>query len=135
MYGTGYYIDEVIEKTGLSKSDIAKICKKYQKDGINGLYNKPVQRNKSFLSIAQITELRSFLRTHTPFMLWGFASYSGKGSHWTVEDLKTLLKERYQTQYARHSAYHRIFSQCGFVYYWKVSGYLDIETVFELESQ
>lgn len=135
MYGEGAPLEEVQAQTGYSQTAISKICRKYKKGGVEGLFPTPVQRIHARISLEQVKELRELLRSKTPREVFGPHSYDGRGTYWTIPDLRHLLNERYKVTFKTTSAYRNLFSRCGFVYYWQVFGYLDIEQAWRRDRE
>lgn len=136
LYGMGRTVSEILTKTGLSLSTVAKIVRRYNRFGIEGLSSTSTRKRKLRLSPEQTKDIAAFLRSFHPAVLWGEKTYyNASGESWTIMDLKALLMKRYNISYKSASAYQDIFRQCDFVYHHKAGGYVSLDKAVQIDRE
>jgi len=116
LYGEGYDADEVISITGCSRSSLQNWCRAYREDPSQGLVDKRRGGNRAKLSQLQIEEVQEILHQYTPKERLGLNTRTSTGQYWTIEDLATLVLEKYGVHYKSRTSYINLLRQCGFSY-------------------
>lgn len=114
LYGIGYPASEVCERTGSSRSSLMEWCRRYRRHGIRGLLDGRRGGNSAKLTGAQIRDLQTRLRDHTPAAVFGATACLGQ--FWTVEDLRRAVRDWYGVVYRSRNSYYRLFTLCGYDY-------------------
>jgi len=116
LYSQGYPVDEICQITGCHRTSLMEWCRKYRQQSVSGLRDHRGGPHRAKLSAAQVEELRQKLTMYTPRDLFGPATHTGNGQHWTVEDLAHAIQHWYGVIWQSRSAYHRLFARCGFTW-------------------
>ena len=104
---------EIIESlTGLEKSTLVKIRKKYIRNGIKAISsNRKEKKFRSLLTKQQREEIYTMLYSQTP------KDYGRYHTYWTPSILGDVILERYGVKYKSKSSMHLIFKQSKFTYH------------------
>jgi transposase len=116
LYTQGYPVGEICQITGCHRTSLMEWCRKYRQQSVAGLTDHRGGPHRAKLSAVQMDELRQKLAMYTPRDLFGPATHTRSGQHWTVEDLARAIQHWYGVIWRSRSAYHRVFARCGFTY-------------------
>ena len=107
---------EICRITGSNPTSLMEWCRKYRHHGVSGLVDHRDGRNRAKLTVAQIQELREKLHLYTPHDLFGWATHTSGGQHWTVEDLVRAVQRWFGVHWESRTSYYTLFAGCGFTY-------------------
>lgn len=116
LYTQGYPVGEICQITGCHRTSLMEWCRKYRQRGVAGLQDHRGGPHRAKLSAEQMDDLRQKLAMYTPRDLFGPATHTHSGQHWTVEDLAHAIQRWYGVIWKNRSAYHRLFARCGFTW-------------------
>lgn len=116
LYGTGRATEEIRDLVSCGRTSLMEWVEKYQKQGIEGLRDQRQGGNNFKLTIPQREEISRLLHSYAPKQLLGQSTATESGLFWTTEDLKQLLKERYNVVYKNAASYRKLFVESGFSY-------------------
>jgi len=116
MYGEGYVVSEICHITGCSTTSLMDWQRKYHAEGLASLVDQRDGRNRAKMGDGQTAELSEKLRTYTPRDLFGLATHTVSGQHWTVEDLARAVEQWYGVMWQSRTSYQALFGRCGFTY-------------------
>jgi transposase len=116
LYGTGTPVSDIQALTGCARSSLLEWVQKYRQDGVAGLQDHRGGPHAAKLTAAQTAELREKLLQYTPYNVLGPHAHTLSGSHWTVPDLYTVVKQWYGVCFQSRTSYLNLFATCGFSY-------------------
>ena len=111
LLAKGYKRAEVQEIVGISKQALGDWITRYYRDGLEGLRDKPQPGNHHKLTIKQKQTIKELLITKTPQEL------GLEGRFWSTEQLRSLVKEKFNVTYTSQGSYYRLFAFCNFTYH------------------
>lgn len=111
LLAKGYKRAEAQEIVGISKQALGDWVTKYNKDGLEGLKDKPQPGNHHKLTIKQKQTIKALITTKTPQDL------GLEGKFWSTEQLRRLVKEKFNVTYSSQGSYYRLFTFCNFTYH------------------
>ena len=104
-------LEEISEMTGLARSQVFELRKRYLKNGIIALKDKREKKLKELLTKQQKQEIITILKTKTP------KDYGYENDYWLTGLLGHLIKRKYKVQYKSKTSYYLIFRQAKFTYH------------------
>lgn len=107
----GYKRAEVQEIFGISKQALGDWVTRYNKDGLEGLEDKPQPGNHHKLTLKQKQTIRRLITTKTPEEL------ELEGRFWNPQQLARLVNKKFHVLYRSMDSYYRLFAFCGFTYH------------------
>ena len=116
LYTQGYATDEIFKITGTNQSSLMEWCRKYRRQGIEGLRDHRGGRHAAKLSEAQLAEVYQRLRQYSPRDLFGSDTHTRSGAHWTVEDLARAVQQWYGVSWQSRTSYLNLLAACDFSY-------------------
>jgi transposase len=118
LYGSARPVPDIQEITGTPRRTLLRWCGCYQDEGIAGLFDKREGNHRqSFLTDEQVQALKEKLHQYRPLDILGSSQVAtANGLHWTVPDLKQVVKQWYGVVYKQNKSYRDLFKQCGFSY-------------------
>ncbi|MBU1988135.1 MAG: helix-turn-helix domain-containing protein [Nanoarchaeota archaeon] len=101
-----------ISKITLKSADaLEKWVTKFNKQGIQGLKNKPLSKPRNYkLNWEQKNEIKKIVVKNIPEQL------SFQGEFWNPHSLKQLIKKQFNVTYKTRKAYTELLKYCGFSY-------------------
>lgn len=102
----GYPRQEVAHIVGRNQHRLRQWVRMYHKDGIRGLFLKPIQGNHRLLTTAQKQIIKHFITTSSPQENGYFEKT------WTIPLLKDLVKEKFDVMYHHDDSYRRLLYRC-----------------------
>ena len=100
LVSIGYSSRKLEELYGTSFKQITNWVHRFEKEGINGLIDRPGKGRKSRLSVFQKNEIRELLLNHKP------AKFGEKSEKWSVPEISEMIKKRYQVEYKIAQVYN-----------------------------
>lgn len=116
LYMQGYATAEIFKITGTNQGSLMEWCRKYREKGIEGLEDHRGGRQAAKLSEEQIKELYQRLRDYQPRDVFGSATQTSSGEHWTVEDLRRGVEQWYGVTWKSRTSYLNLFAAVDFSY-------------------
>jgi len=111
LLARGYKRREVQEIVGVSKQSLGSWVTTYGKQGIDGMKEKPQPGNHHKLTKEQKETIKELITTKTP------EEAGLEGKFWDTEQLKKLVRKKFEIQYTSYSSYYELFKFCGFTYH------------------
>lgn len=116
LYGTGHPTQHILDLVGCSRTSLMEWVQRYQLNGLDGLKDQRRGGNHYRLSQEEKTALKEQVRHYAPRQLLGDACASGSGAHWTADDLKLLIYQRYEVIYQSPTSYRALLTEFGLSY-------------------
>src|SRR5574341_1644189 len=114
MYGEGYPTAEIEALLGCSWRALMEWCEKYQRDGVEGLWDQRKGGNRAKLSAEQRVQVKERLNTYRPDQLLPPAVRVEPGTFWTVSDLKIAVYVWYDVTWQSDTSYRTLLHEAGF---------------------
>lgn len=128
LYGTGQKVKEILDLTQCSRSRLMAWCKQYRAKGIEGLRDQRRGGNHYQLTTEQKSKLEELVKLYTPHQLFGDQCATQAGAHWTSDDLKRLVYQKFEVIYKSHTSYWMMLTEFGL-------SYQRTETIYKSRSQ
>jgi len=107
----GYAHKEISGITLKSEDAIERWITLFNKNGIQGLKNKPVSKPRNYkLTKEQKDEIKGIITQNSPDKL------NLKGDFWNPNNLKQLVKDKFNIVYKARKSYIELLKYCGFSY-------------------
>ena len=107
----GYAHKEISGITLKSEDAIERWVTLFNKNGIQGLKNKPVSKPRNYkLTKEQKDEIKGIITQNSPDKL------NLKGDFWNPNNLKQLVKDKFNIVYKARKSYIELLKYCGFSY-------------------
>jgi transposase len=117
LYGNEVPVPEITNLTGLPRRTINRWYARYLRSGISGFVDNRRGGNHQYLTDEQIQALAAKLNQYRPVDLLGLEKVStADGLHWSVPDLRQVVKQWYGIEYKTDTSYRQLFQKCGFSY-------------------
>lgn len=116
LYGTGHPTQHILDVVGCSRTSLMEWVQRYQRNGVNGLREQRRGGNYYKLSQEEKAALKEQVHHYTPRQLLGKECASSSGGHWTADDLKLLIYQRYEVIYQSPTSYRALLTEFGLSY-------------------
>ena len=116
LYGTGHPTQHILDVVGCSRTSLMEWVQRYQRDGVEGLREQRRGGNYYKLSPEEKAALKEQVYHYTPHQLLGNECASSSGAHWTTDDLKLLIYQRYEVIYQSPTSYRALLTEFGLSY-------------------
>lgn len=116
LYGTGHPTQHILDVVGCSRTSLMEWVQRYQHDGVAGLREQRRGGNYYKLSQEEKATLKEQVHHCTPRQLLGNECASSSGAHWTADDLKLLIYQRYEVIYQSPTSYRTLLTEFGLSY-------------------
>jgi len=107
----GYTRKESAKITGASIHTLGRWVTSYNKNGLEGLANKPQPGNHRKLTKQNKLKIKKLLHNNTPEKL----GYEGK--FWNIPLLRQLVKDKFRLEYECKESYRRLLHFAGFSFH------------------
>lgn len=120
VFNKGYTRREIAREIGVSHKQVSNWCKRFEKQGVEGLRDRPGRGRKRRLNRDQINQITELLRNEDP------KSHGYSSDKWTGPLLAQWIKNKWGIKYKKAQIYV-IIREAGFRYDRSEKRFIEIE--------
>ena len=113
LYGEGRPVSDIQAITGCSETSLRRWARHYRQQGVAGLRSQWRGGNRAALTTDQRAQVKTLVQQTSPDQVLGADQRRHALPFWTVEDLMTLLEQRFGVRWQSRTSYLTLLHEGG----------------------